>query len=253
MKVSELTVNPIPRSHGVIMQKTINPSLLAGLLGGANLSMEDEEGIIEEKEYILFYKLTDLTQLFKAQLVLEQEQWELKLEQIPNSKRQGYLRVRKTTRKDHDSSTQYMLTLKVSEEGRKGRPEANREIGEDFYDLYKSLALKGMKKTRFSFVIPGTENSWPPEAERPFNGSLMWEVDVFKNPAGDGFYPWVKVDLEVPKALKELPAFPLSYAKSITNQHADRNEDEKAFIKELFDKVFTSVNAEEVGDDQIPG
>lgn len=236
------------------MSKIKNPSLLVELLRQANVSMEDEEGIKQEKEYVLFYKLTDLTQLFSAQLVLEQEQWEIKLEAQSNSKKQGFLRVRKTTHKNEDSYKRFMLTLKVAEDGVVGRKEANITIEEDFFELYKSLAAKGMVKTRFHFPIPGTEGTWPTEPDCPpplFGGALVWEVDVFKAPDGKGFYPWVKVDLEVPNALKELPPFPLSYAKSITAQHADRNEDEKAFIKELFDKVFSSANATEVNDDQI--
>lgn len=238
------------------MSKLNKPSLLAALLRHSNVSMEDEEGIKQEKEYILFYKLTDLTQLFSAQLVLEQEQWEIKLEAQEGAKKQGFLRVRRTTEKNKDSSSDYMLTLKVAEEGVVGRKEGNREIDADFFELYKSVAMRGMNKTRFHFPIPGTEGTWKPEPDcppPPFDGKLVWQIDVFKAPAGDGFYPWVKVDLEVPEALSELPAFPLSYEKSITAQYADRTEDEKAFIKELFDKVFTAVNAEEVGDAQIPG
>lgn len=254
MKASELTTKNPPVSHGAIMSKHSNPSLLAALLKQGTVSMEDEEGIKQEKEYILFYKLTDLTQLFSAQLVLEQEQWEIKLEAQEGAKKQGFLRVRRTTEKNKDSSSNYMLTLKVAEEGVTGRKEGNREIDADFFELYKSVAVKGMLKTRFHFPIPGTEGTWPTEPDCPapqFGGALVWEVDVFKAPDGKGFYPWVKVDLEVPSALSELPPFPLSYAKSITAQYADRNEDEKAFIKELFDKVFSSVNAAEVDDAQI--
>lgn len=238
------------------MSKQNKPSLLVELLRQANVSMEDEEGIKQEKEYILFYKLTDLTQLFTAQLVLEQEQWEIKLEAQEGAKKQGFLRVRRTTEKNKDSSSNYMLTLKVAEEGVVGRKEGNREIDADFFELYKSVAMKGMNKTRFHFPIKGTEGTWKAEPDQPpppFEGALVWEVDVFKAPDGKGYYPWVKVDLEVPQALSELPAFPLSYEKSITSQYADRNEDEKAFIKELFDKVFTAVNTAEVDDAQITG
>lgn len=252
MKVGELTNKPT-RSHGAIMLKQTNPSLLAELLKRNHVSMEDEEGIKQEKEYILFYKLTDLTQLFSAQLVLEQEQWEIKLEAQEGAKKQGFLRVRRTTEKNKDSTSNYMLTLKVAEEGVVGRQEGSKEIEEDFFELYKSVAMKGMLKTRFHFPIPGTEGTWPTTDDEspPFGGALVWEIDVFKSSDGKSFYPWVKVDLEVPRALSELPAFPLSYEKSITAQYADRNEDEKAFIKELFDKVFTSVNATEVDDAQI--
>jgi hypothetical protein len=49
----------------------------------------------------------------------------------------------------------------------------------------------------------------------------------------------VKVDLEVKEPLNELPEFPFSYEKSITNQWNQRTEEEQEFIKQLFAKVYT--------------
>jgi len=217
----------------------------AALEQGLQLSQEDHAAsgqIGQEIEYLFFFKLSDLSQLLKAPKIVEQEQYELILPKAEGSTQQGFLRVR-SERLKGANDTIYTLTLKVAEDGVRGRKEAPQEISQDFYELYKGLCAKGMTKTRFYFPIEGGEGKGPDGSD------LVWEVDVFADPTTEGACPWVKVDLEVSAPLEEIPAFPLSYTKKITNQWDQRTEAEQAFIKSLWDQVYTPALEPETVDD----
>lgn len=222
------------------MKTNIIADALAALTAGT-LSTEDigtaTSGV--EREYVFFYKLTDPTQLFKAPLIIEQEQWEIALPQQEGSKYQGWIRVRSERVKNVDGC-KYTLALKVAEPDVKGRKELEIEIPEDFFNVYKLLCVNGMHKTRFIMPVEGTEGQFP--ENQLGTDSLLWEIDVFDDPTTEGAAPWVKVDLEVKGELSEIPAFPLSYSKRITNQWDERTPEEAAFIKELFSKVYTQKN-----------
>lgn len=216
------------------------------LAQGLSLSQEDhaESGQIgQEIEYLFFYKLTDLSQLLKAPKIEEQEQYELVLPKAPESTQQGFLRVRSARLKGAESPT-YTLTLKVAEDGVKGRKEAPIEINQEFFELYRGLCPKGMTKTRFFFPVEGGEGRGPDGTD------LVWEIDVFADPTTEGACPWVKVDLEVPAELTEIPPFPLSYTKKITNQWDQRTEAEQTFIKSLWEQVYTPALEPEATDDE---
>lgn len=200
-----------------------------------------------EREYVMFYKLTDVSQLFGAAKHIEQEQWEFIAPTGINDKRKGFLRVRCET---VNTKKTFTAAIKESIEGVSGRDETEVEVTEDYFNAFKRQCLTGMKKHRFVFPIAGTEGTW--EGESEFDGALCFEIDVFTDPTLEGASPWVKVDLEVPAALTELPAFPLGYEKSITNQYNERTEEEASFIADLYANVFTTKAEPEMQtDDQV--
>lgn len=53
--------------------------------------------------------------------------------------------------------------------------------------------------------------------------------------------PWVKLDLEVPQRLEKLPDYPLAYVESFDKQFEERNEEENAFVSNLFSKHYTVI------------
>lgn len=213
-----------------------------GALAELSLSTEEiatETGVSLEQEYVFFYKLTDLSQLFKASSIIEQEQYEIALPDQGEDKPRGWIRVRCEGEKGADQPAgesgdgkHYSLTLKVSTPGQHGREEFTLSATKEIFDGYKVLCASGMKKTRFCFPIQGTEGRGPND------GPLVWEIDVFDDPSTDGACPWVKVDLEFKGELGEMPAFPLSYSKRIVNQWDKRTPDEQEFIKQLYGNVY---------------
>lgn len=213
-----------------------------GALAELALSTEEiatETGVSLEQEYVFFYKLTDLSQLFKASSIIEQEQYEIALPDQGEDQPRGWIRVRCEAEKGADQPAgesgdgkHYSLTLKVATPGQHGREEFTLSATKEIFDGYKLLCASGMKKTRFCFPIQGTEGRGPND------GPLMWEIDVFDDPSTDGACPWVKVDLEFKGELGEMPAFPLSYSKRIVNQWDKRTPDEQEFIKQLFGNVY---------------
>ena len=219
------------------MKTNLIHSLLSGQtaveteLGLSQESLEQLPGATE-CEYVFFYKLTNPSQLFKAEEIIEQEQFQIQLPQLEGSKYKGWLRSRKEKLKA-DAEPSYTTTLKVSEDGVSGRKELNLAGDAAFHECFALVAPDVMRKTRFIVPIEGTEGKGPD------GGLLKWEIDVFDDPEAEGAEHWVKVDLEVKEPLNELPEFPFSYEKSITNQWNQRTEEEQEFIKQLFAKVYT--------------
>lgn len=213
-----------------------------GALTELALSTEEiatETNVSLEQEYVFFYKLTDLSQLFKASSIIEQEQYEIALPDQGEDKPRGHIRVRCEGEKSAElpagesgDGKHYSLTLKVAVPGQHGREEFTLSATKEIFEGYKMLCASGMKKTRFCFPISGTEGRGPND------GPLVWEIDVFDDPSTDGACPWVKVDLEFKGELGEMPAFPLSYSKRIVNQWDKRTPDEQEFIKQLYGNVY---------------
>lgn len=220
------------------MKRNFILGLLKELEVPLNVSQESVEGLVsnQEIEYTMYFKLTDPTQLFKATTVTEQEQWELTLPESQNSESNGRMRVR-VERPKTEEPAKYTLTLKVATPGVTGRKELELNIDEEYFEAFKLFCSNGMRKTRFTFPIEGTEGTWDESKE---DTRLCWEIDVFDDPSSVGAECWVKVDLEVPQPLETLPEFPLAHDKAITNQWNERTPEEVAFVKQLFDKVYIS-------------
>lgn len=211
----------------------------------ATISNEDLTGDNQEIELVHYYKLRDFGQLLAAAEIVEQEQWELKIPKTEGNLFAGTFRVRKE-RGRGEPNWFYTATTKTVVPGKAGKEEKTREIDESFFNTIKGMATKGMYKLRCTFPIPGTANTWPANTNN-YNDALCWQIDVFP-PVGDTadsdsnapgkFFGWVKVDLESPTQLTNIPEFPLDFERAITAQYGARTEEDEAMVSSWYQSAF---------------
>lgn len=184
-----------------------------------NTASQEQTEEVEEIEYMFFLKLEDFEQLENAKRSERQEQWGM------NFKRQGVennLRIRRIT-EDGEAPDQFVLTTKINFPDIDGQWEIERDVERQHFDIVKDNADTGMIKKRYFFPIDGTD--------------MVWEVDVFYDDWGRPC-EWVKVDLEVPQRLKDLPEFPLEHTDAITNGPQEYTPAERRLVKKLFRDHF---------------
>ncbi len=182
-----------------------------------------------ELEKVYYCKIANFEQLDGAAKKIHQEQWTLKPEvDIP-----GCVRVRANDDKE------YILTVKCI------KNEVELVATKDMFEAFRGISNNGMIKDRFEFPIDVEQ--FANEEDKTAWKDLKWEVDVYFNE--DGTYAeWCKVDLEVPSA--ELykgnvrPPFPIEFSEVMTGDRSKLNEEQTAFLNNLFDTVFISRNAQ---------
>lgn len=185
-----------------------------------------------EREFIFHAKLLDRSILKTAIDIEEQEQWTIKVVKSPSNPIAGSIRIRKTT---SGGKTNYVLTTKTP------APSTNKAIvggglaltqdlveisspsTEDAFEQFKMLSTLGMIKTRHILPIEGSP--------------LRYEVDSFKLKNGK-FCEWVKIDLEVPEEIDELPTLPTCFTEVVYNQQGQRTPAEAKLVSDLYDNVF---------------
>jgi CYTH domain-containing protein len=191
-----------------------------------------------EREYVFYAKLSDKSILEKASHMEEQEQRSLKIAKTATNHASGTIRIRRT---DDNGKISYIQTTKtpvkplerdteksdtVVADASQNMLEVAIDASEDAFNQFKLIADHGMKKTRYTFPIEGTE--------------LKFEVDVFDGQDEDA--PWVKIDLEVDKPLESIPALPDGFSNIIYNQKDDQTDEEKKLIWSLYENVFLVKN-----------
>lgn len=191
-----------------------------------------------ETEYVFYAKLADKGILEKAAHVETQEQWSLKIAKTDTNYASGTIRIRRT---DDNGKISYVQTIKtpvkplerdteksdaVVADASQNMLEVAIDASEDAFNQFKMIADQGMKKTRYTFPIEGTE--------------LKFEVDVFDGQ--DSETPWVKIDLEVDKPLESVPALPEGFSDVIVNQKNEQTDEEKELIWNLYENVFLVKN-----------
>lgn len=185
----------------------------------ASYTQEDKN---DEIERVYFAKLSDFEQLSNAPHIEEQEQWEYRL--FEGERPIGTLRSRSI-----DQGERYELTIKTYRKNGPGSVEANLGSTEDMHETIAELANRVLRKVRYVYRVP--------VMHRGEELDLKWEIDVFKLEDGS-FYPWVKVDLEVPDPSVAAPQFPFRYDEIIDSSFGRTlTEDERAVIDALFDAV----------------
>jgi hypothetical protein len=183
----------------------------------------------KEREYVFYARLGEGYEMPSTDDKERQEQWTIKIPMSDANAAQGDIRVRKTDLFDHGDlgQTEYVLTTKVRGDDVDEVPIVSTA---DQFMHFKRLAESGMLKDRYTYPIEGTD--------------LKWEVDVFLKPGG-GFWPWVKIDLEVPgdaPADFPIPAFPIEAEEWIKAQDGERTPAEEAQVRELYDTMFLTKN-----------
>lgn len=193
------------------------------------VSMEDAtDGQAQhEIEHVLFGRLEDFSQLEAAASKVEQEQWNICVEQTDANAGSGGVRVRKTVIEGSDPL--YELTTKIRVEGdsdqaAKAAIETTVPTTKDQFESFRFLCDDGLIKDRYRFPIIGTE--------------MVWEVDCFKKDDG-GYQEWVKIDLEVPSADTAIPDLPLKFAEVIFPEGYGREGDQSAKLDEIWQSFYT--------------
>jgi hypothetical protein len=180
---------------------------------------------VQEKEKC-FYARVESILSFTEQAVSYEDQVQFMLRLAP-MKYDDYfklprLRVRSTLYQG-ETEIEYTQTLKIRNPTG-AEDETTSLISKDFFDQFKSVADGAMAKRRYVLEIEGREE--------------VWQIDVGSDAAGKA-YNWVKIDYEF-KSDKELPALPEYFLDVIDGATTD--PEEKKFIKELYDTVFSVKN-----------
>lgn len=153
-----------------------------------------------ETEIAIFAKIGNAEGLKEASHVEHQEQLE------GNYSTQGRCRCRKITIGD-DVTYEHTIKIPFGDAGAgiKSVKEITEPVSEDFYEQFRKVAEKMLKKTRYVFQSEnstvsagGVESHLPPP---------KYEVDVFEKPDGTTS-DWVKIDVELDAILAFLNAIP---------------------------------------------
>jgi CYTH domain-containing protein len=191
-----------------------------------------------EREYVFYAKLADKSILDQAVHFEKHEQWALKIPKTDKNHSIATIRVRRT---DDNGKVSYIQTVKTpigavnrdtgntnatAPNASQNMLEVANDSSEDAFKQFKLIADQGMKKTRYTFPIEGTD--------------LKFEVDVFDGQSGET--PWVKIDLEVDKPLENVPALPEGFTEIIYNQKDQQTDEEKQIIHSLYENVFLIKN-----------
>jgi hypothetical protein len=190
-----------------------------GLKIKASYKQEDKN---DEIERVYFAKLSDFDQLSSAPHTEEHEQWEYRL--FEDERPIGTLRSRSI-----DQGDRYELTIKTYRKNDVGSVECNLGSTVEMHEVISALANRVLRKVRYVYPVPVTY--------RGEEITLKWEIDVFKLADGS-FYPWVKVDLEVPDPEVNAPKFPFRADEIIdTSFGRSLTDDERQTVDALFAAV----------------
>jgi len=107
-----------------------------------------------EVEHVVYGRLTDLTQLSRATHMEKQEQWEIKIPKTDENANRGTVRVRKTM--VEGKPIKFTACVKTPA-GDPSNPIKRDEVvipcTEDFFEVLKTMAGRGMFKHRYFFPV----------------------------------------------------------------------------------------------------
>ncbi len=182
---------------------------------------------IREKEFTIFARIMNFSQLKNANRGEIQEQYIIPIEQTEENAGKGSIRVRKITARNGRS--RYELTTK-NKMGEGDSIEVTVPTTKENFIQFKVLSTVSMLKHRYTFNIKGTDKKW--------------EIDAV--PDGNGSYcPWVRCEIEVDDLeSKDVPELPLEVEELILppelGKLTQEEYDEKT--KPIMERFFTSSN-----------
>lgn len=189
--------------------------------------LENRGKAIREKEFTIFARIMNFSQLKNANRGEIQEQYIIPVEQTEENAGKGSIRVRKITARNGRS--RYELTTK-NKMGEGDSIEVTVPTTKENFIQFKVLSTVSMLKHRYTFNIKGTDKKW--------------EIDAV--PDGNGSYcPWVRCEIEVDDLeSKDIPELPLEVEELILppelGKLTQEEYDEKT--KPIMDRFFTSSN-----------
>lgn len=181
-----------------------------------------------EREY--YAKLTDLTQLEKANRTEHQHQYEIKVAKTDTNQSGGRIRIRKVIPNIVDvEQLAYEQTSKI-DAGHDEVDETTIVASHDMFKQFMLMAGKGMRKDRYVFTLPG--------------GNQEFHLDCFYKPGAavgsKDYFEWVKIDFEMKGTPVETPPFPFTVTEAIMGQKGNRTMDEEMTIRKLYEEFFLS-------------
>lgn len=189
--------------------------------------LENRGKAIREKEFTVFARILNFSQLKKANRAEIQEQYIIPIDKTEENAGQGAIRVRKITARNGRS--RYELTTK-NKMDMGDNIEVTVPTTKENFIQFKVLSTVSMLKHRYTFKIKGDDKKW--------------EVDVV--PDGNGsYYPWARCEIEVDDLNdKNVPELPLEVEELILppelGKLTQEEYDEKT--KPIMDRFFTSGN-----------
>lgn len=189
--------------------------------------LENRGKAIREKEFTVFARILNFSQLKKANRAEIQEQYIIPIEKTEENAGQGAIRVRKITARNGRS--RYELTTKNKMDVG-DNIEVTVPTSKENFIQFKVLSTVSMLKHRYTFKVKGDDKKW--------------EVDVV--PDGNGsYYPWARCEIEVGDLNdKNVPELPLEVEELILppelGKLSQEEYDEKT--KPIMDRFFTSGN-----------
>lgn len=189
--------------------------------------LENRGKAIREKEFTVFARILNFSQLKQANRAEIQEQYIIPIEKTEENAGQGAIRVRKITARNRRS--RYELTTKNKMDVG-DNIEVTVPTSKENFIQFKVLSTVSMLKHRYTFKIKGSDKKW--------------EVDVV--PDGNGsYYPWARCEIEVDDLNdKNVPELPLEVEELILppelGKLTQEEYDEKT--KPIMDRFFTSGN-----------
>ena len=209
------------------------------------LALEDSAGTNKEIEIVIYAEIGDFEGLRRADFTEEHEQLETSF--IKGQR----CRCRKVTT---DHKVEHFITFKIPTEGTEGAEsykEVTSFIDADFFEQFKAVAERSLKKIRYTFNSEKVELSVDNENERKTITipNVQYEVDVYTGKDG-GIINWCKIDIEVDSVLDYLnEKFPdidglklnlkvshLPFKPTNSILSTTTNEDQQNFIHELWEK-----------------
>lgn len=189
--------------------------------------LENRGKAIREKEFTVFARILNFSQLKQANRAEIQEQYIIPIDKTEENAGQGAIRVRKITARNGRS--RYELTTKNKMDIGDSIEVTVPTTKENFIQ-FKVLSSLSMMKHRYTFKVKGDDKKW--------------EVDVV--PDGNGsYYPWARCEIEVDDLNdKNVPELPLEVEELILppelGKLSQEEYDEKT--KPIMDRFFTSGN-----------
>lgn len=189
--------------------------------------LENRGKAIREKEFTVFARILNFSQLKKANRAEIQEQYIIPVDKTEENAGKGGIRIRKITARNGRS--RYELTTKNKIDTGDNIEVTVPTTKENFIQ-FKVLSSVSMLKHRYTFMIKGSNKKW--------------EVDVV--PDGNGsYYPWARCEIEVDDLNdRDVPELPLEVEELILppelGKLSQEEYDEKT--KPIMDRFFTSGN-----------
>lgn len=190
------------------------------------LSLENEESVGEmqpELEHVFWVKVNQPDFLHEAVSAVKHKQIVFFMDKQDNGLVGGVIRARSI--ETSDGTVSYEMTVK-QDHGERGMTEVTIPATKDMFVQMAGLADEIVVKHRYVFKQPDSE--------------YVWEVDAAPDGKGS-YFPWYRVELEVPSMDAAVPEFPFKTDETLGEPSVMQTGSQKDWeerSKELYEYYF---------------